>query len=49
MGDIVVCVGFKDVIMGDIFCDEKNVIIFECMEFLELVIVLVVELKIKVD
>lgn len=49
VGDIVVVVGLKDVIIGDIFCVLKDIIIFECMEFFELVIVVVVEFKIKVD
>lgn len=49
VGDIVVCVGLKDVIIGDMLCDLDVVIIFEWMEFLELVILLVIELKIKVD
>lgn len=38
VGDIVVVVGLKDIIIGDILCDEKNLVIFELMEFLELVI-----------
>lgn len=49
VGDIVVVVGLKDIIIGDIFCDEKSFVIFEFMEFLELVIFVVIELKFKVD
>lgn len=42
-------VGFKDIGIGDILCGEKNDIILELMEFFELVIYLLVELKFKVD
>lgn len=49
VGDIVVVIGLKDVIIGDILCDLDVLIILECMEFFELVIFIVVELKIKVD
>lgn len=49
VGDIVVVIGLKDVIIGDILCDFNNVIIFECMDFLELVIFIVVEFKLQVD
>lgn len=49
VGDIVVVIGLKDVGIGDILCVLDVLIIFECMEFLELVIFVVVELKIKVD
>lgn len=45
VGDIVVVIGFKDVIIGDMFCDFNYVIMLECMEFLELVILIVVEFK----
>lgn len=38
VGDIVVVIGLKDVIMGDILCDLNYVVILECMEFFELVI-----------
>lgn len=49
VGDIVVVIGLKSVIIGDILCDENYKIIFECMEFFDLVIFVVVELKFKVD
>lgn len=49
VGDIVVVVGLKDIFIGDILCDEKSFVIFEFMEFSELVIFLFVELKLKVD
>lgn len=49
VGDIVVVIGFKDVIIGEILCDLNLIIMFECMEFLELVIFVVVEFCIIVD
>lgn len=49
VGDIVVVIGLKDVIMGDILCDLNYVVILECMEFFELVIQIVVEFCFKVD
>lgn len=49
VGDIVVVVGLKDIIIGDILCVVDVLIILECMMFLELVILMVVELKIKLD
>lgn len=49
VGDIVVIVGLKDMMMGDILFDFFKLVIFECMEFLDLVIELVIELKLKVD
>lgn len=49
VGDIVVVVGLKDIIIGDILCDEKDFVILELMEFLELVIDVVIEFKLKVD
>lgn len=48
-GDIVVVIGLKDVIIGDILCDSDASIILERMEFFESVIFIVVESKIKVD
>lgn len=48
VGDIVVVVGLKDIIIGDILCDFVNLIIFEFMEFFELVIFVVIELSFKV-
>lgn len=38
VGDIVVCVGLKDVIIGEMLCDLDVVIILVWMEFFELVI-----------
>lgn len=32
-GDIVVLGGMKDVTPGDTLCDEKRLIMLECMEF----------------
>lgn len=49
VGDIIVIVGLKDMIIGDIFSDFNNFVIFEWMEFFDLVIEVVVELKFKVD
>lgn len=49
VGEICVFVGLKDMLIGDMFCDEKNVVVLERMEFFELVIYIVVEFKMKVD
>lgn len=49
VGDIIVLVGLKDIIIGDIFCDLKDLVVLEIMIFLDLVIEIVVEFKIKGD
>lgn len=49
VGDICAVIGFFNIIIGDIFCDENYLIVLEFMEFLEFVIQVVIELKIKVD
>ena len=48
-GDIAAAVGLKDTTTGDTFCDEKNEVILESMEFPEPVIQLSVEPKSKAD
>jgi len=48
-GDIVACVGLKDVTTGDTLCDLKNIITLERMEFPEPVISVAVEPKTKAD
>lgn len=49
VGDIVVVVGLKDIMIGDILCDLKSIIVFEWMDFFDFVIFVVVELCFKVD
>lgn len=49
VGNIYVVIGLKDIIIGDILFDIVNLVVFELMMFLELVIEVVIELKIKVD
>ena len=48
-GDIVACVGLKDVTTGDTLCDLKDIITLEKMEFPEPVISVAVEPKTQVD
>ena len=48
-GDIVACVGLKDVTTGDTLCDLKSIITLERMEFPEPVISVAVEPKTKAD
>ena len=48
-GDIAAAVGFKNTTTGDTFCDEKNFVILEKMEFPEPVIQLAIEPKTKQD
>lgn len=49
VGDIIVFVGLKDIIMGDMVCDLNKLVVLEIMIFFELVIEIVVEFKLKVD
>lgn len=49
VGDIIVLVGLKDIIIGDMFCVVNDFVVLEIMIFLDLVIEIVVEFKIKVD
>ncbi len=48
-GDIVACVGLKDVSTGDTLCDENHPIILESMEFADPVIDIAVEPKTKAE
>jgi len=48
-GDIVACVGLKDVTTGDTLCDPKSLVTLEKMEFPEPVISVAVEPKTKAD
>ncbi len=48
-GDICAIVGFKDTTTGDTFCDEKNRVVLEAMDFPEPVISVAIEPKTKQD
>lgn len=48
-GDIAAAVGLKETSTGDTFCDEKNPIVLESLEFPEPVITMAVEPKSKAD
>lgn len=48
-GDIVACVGLKQVKTGDTLCSEKNPIVFEAMHFPEPVISMAIEPKTRAD
>ncbi|MGI9345738.1 MAG: elongation factor G [Gammaproteobacteria bacterium] len=48
-GDIVACVGLKNIVTGDTLCDQKNPIIFESMVFPEPVVSVSVEPKSQAD
>lgn len=41
--------GLKDIIIGEMFCDFVKLVVFECMDFFDFVIKVVIEFKIKVD